>query len=244
MQHRPESRKILVTGASRGIGAAITKRLLDNGWHVIALARDFSDWPQDTPKLELISLDLSDLEALPHQLGEIARMHPDLDGLVLNAGYGQFGSLEEFSYPQIRQMVETNLTQHIYIARALTPRLKRLGYGDLVVIGSEAALSGGRKGAVYSACKFALRGFTQSLREECSQSGVRVSLINPGMVDTPFYDELDFGPGEAPENHLRAEDVADAVEMVLKAHPATVFDEINLNPLKKVIKFRPRQDEK
>jgi 3-hydroxy acid dehydrogenase / malonic semialdehyde reductase len=157
---------------------------------------------------------------------------------VLNAGQGRFGSLEEFSYRQIREMVELNLLQHIYIARALTPRLKRVGRGDLVFIGSEAALNGGRKGAVYSACKFALRGLAQSLRDECSQSGVRVSLINPGMVDTAFYDDLDFAPGEAPENHLRAEDVAETVAMVLGAHPGTVFDEINLNPLKKVIRFK------
>ena len=238
MQSRPEKRKILVTGASRGIGEAITRRLLATGSQVIGVARDFTGWPEGQPHLETLNLDLSDLDGLPHQLGEIVRLHPELDGLVLNAGSGQFGSLEQFSYRQIREMVETNLLQHIFIARALTPRLKRLGYGDLILIGSEAALSGGRKGAVYSACKFALRGFAQSLREECSQSGVRVSLINPGMVDTPFYDDLDFAPGEAPENHLRAEDVADAVEMVLQAHPGTVFDEINLNPLKKVIRFK------
>lgn len=236
--HDLSTRKILVTGASKGIGAAITRRLLEAGCRVVAVARDFSAWPDPAPGLESVSLDLSDLETLPHQMGEIARAHPELDGLVLNAGHGRFGSLEEFSYQQIRDMVELNLLQHIYITRALTPRLKQAGWGDLIFIGSEAALAGGRRGAVYSACKFALRGLAQSLRDECSQSGVRVSLINPGMVDTPFYDDLDFAPGEAAENHLRPEDVADAVIMVLQAHPATVFDEINLNPLKKVIRFK------
>jgi 3-hydroxy acid dehydrogenase / malonic semialdehyde reductase len=236
--HKLTTRKILVTGASRGIGAAITQRLLESGCRVVAVARNFNAWPARAPGLESVTLDLSDLETLPHQLGEIARAHPELDGVVLNAGHGRFGSLEEFSYPQIREMVELNLLQHIYIARALTPHLKKAGRGDLIFIGSEAALTGGRKGAVYSACKFALRGLAQSLREECSQRGVRVSLINPGMVDTPFYDDLDFAPGEAPENHLRPEDVADAILMVLQAHPGTVFDEINLNPLKKVIRFK------
>ncbi|RLW54258.1 MAG: short-chain dehydrogenase, partial [gamma proteobacterium symbiont of Stewartia floridana] len=106
-------------------------------------------------------------------------------------------------------------------------------------IGSESALSGGKRGSLYSACKFALRGFAQSLRAECSTSGARVCLVNPGMVASDFFNELDFRPGDAPENHLRVEDIAEVIHWVLNAHPGTVFDEINLNPLKKVIQFNP-----
>jgi NADP-dependent 3-hydroxy acid dehydrogenase YdfG len=116
--------------------------------------------------------------------------------------------------------------------------MKKIRRGDLIIIGSEAALSGGRRGAVYSACKFALRGFAQSLRDECSNSGIRVCLINPGMVSTDFFKPLDFAPGTDSSQHLRPEDVAEAVRLVLKAHPGTVFDEINLNPLKQVIQFK------
>lgn len=232
-------RKILVTGASRGIGAAVSRRLIDEGMEIVGIGRDFSSWSEIPEGMEIIELDLSDLEKLPHRMGEIARAHPELNGLVLNAGYGRFGSLEEFSYQQIREMVDTNLVQHLFIARSFLPRIKKLNAGDLIIIGSEAALSGGKKGAVYSACKFGLRGFAQSLRDECSGNGVRVSLINPGMVSTEFFDELNFTPGPDPSNHLRAEDIAETVAMVLKAHPGTVFDEINLNPLKRVIQFRP-----
>jgi NADP-dependent 3-hydroxy acid dehydrogenase YdfG len=188
--------------------------------------------------LETVELDLTDLSELPHRLGEIARFHPEIDGLVLNAGYGRFGSLEEFSYHQIREMVDTNLVQHIFVARTFLPRMKKLQHGDLVIIGSEAALSGGKRGAVYSACKFALRGLAQSLREECSNSGIRVCLINPGMVSTAFFKPLAFAPGTDPSQHLRPDDIADAVALVLKAHPGTVFDEINLNPLKQVVQFK------
>ena len=158
---------------------------------------------------------------------------------MLNAGYGRFGSLEEFSYHQIREMVDTNLLQHIFVARTFLPRFKKLNAGDLIIIGSEAALTGGKRGAVYSACKFALRGLAQSLREECSSSGIRVCLINPGMVSTEFFKDLDFAPGPDPANHVRPDDIAETVCLVLKAHPGTVFDEINLNPLKKVIQFKP-----
>ncbi|MCU7922570.1 MAG: SDR family oxidoreductase [Candidatus Thiodiazotropha sp. (ex Dulcina madagascariensis)] len=230
-------RKLLVTGASQGIGGAITRRLLNDGHRVLGIGRDFSGW-SELPGLESIILDLSDLDSLPTRFDEIIRAHGDLDGVILNAGYGRFGSLEEFSYRQIRDLVNVNLLQHLFIARAVLPHLKRSNRGDIILIGSESALAGGRKGAVYSACKFAIRGFAQSLRAECSGSGIRLCLINPGMVDTGFFDSLDFAPGDAPENHLRPDDIAETVSLVLQAHPGTVFDEINLNPLKKVIQFK------
>ncbi|MCG7900406.1 MAG: SDR family oxidoreductase [Candidatus Thiodiazotropha weberae] len=233
------SRKLLISGATHGIGKAISRFLLEQGNEVVGIGRDFSAWTDPPDRLHKVTFDLSDLERLPGCLNEVIRSHPDLDGVVLNAGYGQFGSLEEFSFQQIRQMIDVNLTQHIYIARAMVPQLKKLGRGDIIIIGSESALSGGKRGSLYSACKFALRGFAQSLRAECSTSGARVCLINPGMVDSDFFNELDFRPGDAPENYLRVEDIAEVVHWVLSAHPGTVFDEINLNPLKKVIQSNP-----
>ncbi|MCG7914596.1 MAG: SDR family oxidoreductase [Candidatus Thiodiazotropha lotti] len=233
------SRKLLISGATHGIGKAISRFLLEQGNEVVGIGRDFSAWTDPPDRLHKVTFDLSDLERLPGCLNEVIRSHPDLDGVVLNAGYGQFGSLEEFSFQQIRQMIDVNLTQHIYIARAMVPQLKKLGRGDIIIIGSESALSGGKRGSLYSACKFALRGFAQSLRAECSTSGARVCLINPGMVDSDFFNELDFRPGDAPENYLRVEDIAEVVHWVLSAHPGTVFDEINLNPLKRVIQSNP-----
>lgn len=233
------SRKILVTGASRGIGAAIARHLLALGSRVVGIGRDLSAWRDSAHlNLELIELDLADLDALPGRLQSIARQHKDLDGLVLNAGIGRFASLEEFSYSQIRELLDINLTQHIFVARALLPIIKRQAHSDLIFMGSESALAGGRKGSLYCACKFALRGLAQSLRLECAGSGVRVSLINPGMVATDFFNELDFSPGPDPAHHLRPEDVAEAVALILQAHPGTVFDEITLNPLKRVIDFK------
>ena len=149
----------------------------------------------------------------------------------------RFGSLEQFSPGQIRRLIDLNLTSQILLARTFLPLLKKQGHGNLVFIGSEAALSGGRKGAVYSASKFALRGFAQSLREECAASGVRVGMVNPGMVATGFFRELDFRPGGSPDQHLQPRDVADAVWLMLTARPGAVIDEINLSPQKKVIEF-------
>ncbi len=230
-------RQILITGASHGIGAAIARRLLQEGAKVIGIGRDFSAWEEIPNRFTMVSLDLSDLNALPGRLKQLLADHPDTDGLICNAGSGRFGALEQFSPGQIQSMIDLNLTQHVLMARAVLPLLKRRGFGDLLFMGSEAALVGGRNGAVYSACKFALRGLAQSLRQDCAAGGVRVSLVNPGMVDTGFFEQLDFRPGELPENHIRADDVAAAVLGILSAPPGTVIDEINLSPLKKVIKF-------
>jgi 3-hydroxy acid dehydrogenase/malonic semialdehyde reductase len=230
-------RRIMITGASRGIGAAIARRLLAEGAAVIGIGRDFSVWPKIPEGFTPVTMDLSDLAALPGGLKTLLQEHPGLDGVICNAGHGRFGALEQFSPAQIQGMIDLNLTQHLLVARAVLPGLKRRGFGDLLFMGSESALAGGPRGAVYSACKFALRGLAQSLRQDCAASGVRVSLINPGMVDTDFFDGLDFRPGELPENHIRPQDVADAVATVLAAPPGTVFDEINLSPLKKVIRF-------
>ena len=236
MQHKPHT--MLITGASRGIGMAISRNLLEKGIRVVGIARRFSDNKIDSINFKTEALDLSELDSLPQKLQTISEKYPEIDGIVFNAGYGRFGSLEEFSSQQIRELIDLNLTSQILLARVFIPKLKREGRGDLIFIGSEAALTGSRKGTVYCATKFALRGLAQSLREECATSGVRVSIINPGMVDTSFYKSLAFTPGEDDNAHLLAEDIAAAVWLILSARSGAVIDEINLSPLKKVMQWK------
>ncbi|NOR41166.1 MAG: SDR family NAD(P)-dependent oxidoreductase [Gammaproteobacteria bacterium] len=230
-------RTIVVTGASSGIGRAIALLLLEQGHKVIGVARDFSKAPYDEENFTAVSVDLSDLEKLPAWLDTLAREHHTIDGVICCAGSGRFGSLEEFSYDQIRSLLEINLTSQIYLVRALLPGMKQRGRGDIIFMGSGAARAGGKRGAVYSAAKFGLRGLAQSLREECASNGVRVSIINPGMVKTAFFDNLDFRHGEEPDNYIQPEDVARAALTILEAREGTVFDEINLSPQKKVVRF-------
>ena len=230
-------RTIVVTGASSGIGRAIALLLLEQGHKVIGIARDFSKAPYDEENFTAVSVDLSDLEKLPAWLDTLAREHNTIDGVICCAGSGRFGSLEEFSYDQIRSLLEINLTSQIYLVRALLPGMKQRGRGDIIFMGSGAARTGGKRGAVYSAAKFGLRGLAQSLREECASNGVRVSIINPGMVKTAFFDNLDFRHGEEPDNYIQPEDVARAALTILEAREGTVFDEINLSPQKKVVRF-------
>jgi len=135
-------------------------------------------------------------------------------------------------------LMNLNFTSQVYLTKALLPALKSKANSDLIYIGSEAALKGSRKGSIYCASKFALRGFTQALREECGKSNVRVCLINPGMVKTAFFESLTFEPGDHDSNSISSEDVATAVSYVLESRFQIVIDEINLSPLNKVIKFK------
>jgi NADP-dependent 3-hydroxy acid dehydrogenase YdfG len=230
-------RTLLVTGASRGIGRAVCDRLLRESCRIIGVARHPPRDEMAAPDLILETMDLSRLDQLPAALRDLHKRFPAIDGIICNAGQGRFGSLEEFSPSQIRELIDLNLTGQILLVREFLPTLKAGGKGNIIFIGSESALSGGRKGAVYSATKFGLRGLSQSLREECAGSGVRIGIINPGMVQSDFFNGQGFRPGDQPDAHLLPSDVAEAVWLMLSARSGAVIDEINLSPQKKVIQF-------
>lgn len=232
-----KDRHILVTGSSSGIGRAISERLLKNGAKVIGLARDHSKYKPDSDRYTTFTVDVSDLQQLTASLTEMLAMYPCIDGLISNAGYGDFRGLENFSAQQISSFIIANLTSHMVATRILLPHFKSQKKGDIIFIGSEAGLAGGRKGSLYCAAKFGLRGFSQSIRQECSSRNVRVSIVNPGMVRTDFFKNLNFRPGSAYDNAIAPEDVAIAIMGILKTREGTVIDEINLTPIKKVIDF-------
>ncbi|NKB76313.1 MAG: SDR family NAD(P)-dependent oxidoreductase [Gammaproteobacteria bacterium] len=240
-------RTFLVTGASSGIGRAVTMMLLQRSAKVVGVSRRALIFTAaevdavDTDNFRSIQCDLSDFESLSELLEpEVKRISADVSypliGVALCHGYGDFGSVEQFSNERISRLINTNLTSHIMIARLILPVLKTAGSGDLVFIGSESSLKGGKKGAIYCATKFGLRGFVQSLRPECASANVRIGIVNPGMVDTDFFNHLDFTPGEVRDNRLHAETVANAVMSIFEMPQGAVMDEVSLSPLKTVIR--------
>ncbi len=234
----PVKRTLLVTGASSGIGRAVARRLLAEGHQVIGVSRDSRKFEHAHDGFQAFDLDLADLAELPAKIGSLTQRFPAIDAAVFCAGIGRFGALEQFSYVQIETLITVNFTGLAFLTRALLPHLKHKPRSDLIFIGSEAALKGSRQGAVYCASKFAVRGFTQALREECGKSGLRVALINPGMVNTEFFDNLAFAPGDHQSNYILPEDVAETVSYVLNSRADIVIDEISLSPLNRVVKFK------
>lgn len=231
---------VLVTGASSGIGLAISRRLLECGFSVHGVARDFSKADINHANFHRTELDLACADAIQAGLPPLLKtLDQPLRAVVNNAGIGKMGYLEQLSVTDIQSVLAVNLLSHILVSRLCLPVMKqRAALSDLVFIGSEAALAGGKEGSVYCASKFGLRGFAQSLRQECAKSEVRVSLINPGAVRTAFFDELHFEPGDRDENAILPEDVAATVLAILSMRGGTVVDEINLSPRKRVWQSR------
>ena len=230
-----QRKQALVTGASSGIGLAITRQLLAQGYRVTGISRRGQVTGLDDNFVPE-SLDLEDLERVERRIGELLK-EIAFDCFIHAAGRGDFGSIEQFSRAQIEASMRVNLLSGMLICRGLVPQMRRLGRGRMVFIGSESALQAGRKGSLYSAAKFGLRGFCQALREDCAADGIQVSLVNPGMVRSPFFDAQTFAPGDAAENAIEVEDVAAVVLQILQSSGDIVIDEINLTPRVKSLNF-------
>ncbi len=225
-------RHILITGSSRGIGRATVEALLNSGYAVTGLARS-NDKP--IAGMTFHHADLSDIDTTARLVSHLCNTSP-ISAVVCNAGTGRFGSLETLSPTQISQHLQLNLCSPLVVAKAALPHLKQHPRSDLIFMGSESALTGGRYGSLYSAAKFGLRGAAQALRHECASANCHVGIIQPGMVRTSFFDNLDFEPGESTDNAIDAIEIAKAVQSMLEASDNAVIDEIVINPLKRVVK--------
>ena len=143
----------LVTGASSGIGLAISRSLIAEQCQVIGIARDFTKLDLSSELFTTHSQDLVELEQTAELIKSIAEQQP-IDYFIHSAGAGLFGSIEQFSVNQIDSFIKTNLTSALVISHELIPGMRQARHGRIIFIGSESALQAGKKGALYSSAKF------------------------------------------------------------------------------------------
>ena len=229
---------VLVTGSSSGIGYEITSNLLDLGAKVIGIARNHDKSNLENKNYITYNCDVSIHDKLEILLKQILKNHPQINCLISNAGYGNFGPLENYSTLQINKFLSTNLTSHLVITKHLLPHFKRNKMGDIIFIGSEAGLSGAKNGSLYCTAKFGLKGFSEALSKDVSNNNIRVAMINPGMVRTEFFKNLNFEPGDSDENAISLRDVSSTIAYILGLSRNTIVDEINISASKKAIKFK------
>lgn len=215
----------LVTGASSGIGAATARRLLDDGWRVVAAARRVERMaPLAEAGAETRFLDLADEESIESLAGEMLDRFGRIDALVNNAGIGVYGSVEETPLAEAREQFEVNLFGHARLAQLLLPAMREAGGGTVVVLSSMGGRSHTPLGAWYHASKHALEGWADSLRFELAPFGVRVVVVEPGAVQTEFCEGV-VAPllrrsGEGPYAGL-AQRMAEATESMFRSGKAT-----------------------
>jgi NAD(P)-dependent dehydrogenase (short-subunit alcohol dehydrogenase family) len=200
----------LVTGSSSGIGYETSLLLARNQYVTYASMRNLKKGDelmkiasQETIHLKVIELDVNDHVSVNEAINSILKENGRIDALVNNAGYSVFGSLEELSLEEIKDQFETNFFGAVRAAKAVIPAMRKQSSGTIVNVSS----IGGKVGLLpyftaYHASKFALEGYTESLRQELVEFGINVILIEPGAVGTNFMDNMktgkNYNPNESP----------------------------------------------
>ena len=209
-----EGKVALITGASRGIGAAVARALDAQGVRLALASRSGDDLGLDGALAR--PCDVRRPEDLEAVAAETAERFGGIDILVANAGVGAYGPFLELPPEQLEEMIDVNVKGTLYAVRAALPHLLASDEPDIVTLASEAGRRGLPYEAVYCASKFAQVGFTRALDHELREQGVRCSNVCPGGVATDFA----MGRGRTPDmpalaGMMTSEDVADVVVFVL-----------------------------
>ena len=206
--------RVLVTGCSTGIGRATVRRLQADGHHVVATARDPADL-DGLDGVDRLTLDVTDQASVDAVAARMER----LDGLVNNAGVAVRGALADVPVEDARRVFDVNVFGTLRTTQALLPALHRSPHGVVVNVSSVAGRVGLPYGGVYGASKFALEGLSEALHRELLGRGVRVVVIEPGMVDTGAYERAPTHGREplppTPPPSSTADDVAAAIATAL-----------------------------
>lgn len=222
----------VVTGATSGIGLAVTKKLIEMGYTVYGIGRNF-DKIVSSDKFKKIVCDLTKVFEIERTVKEIKK-EAEIELLVNCAGVGYFGPHEEINVNKIHNMVTLNLEAPLVLAQLFLRDLKKIR-GTIINISSITAKKSSTYGCVYSATKAGLTHFSKGLFDEVRKTGVKVITIHPDITKTPFYDHLDFCQGDDENSYITPECVAGAVEMALSQREGTVVTDVTLQPQRHLI---------
>jgi len=227
----------LVTGASRGIGFSIARRLAQMGARVSICARDAKKLEDAANRLRSEGADVfssaADVASAKDVAAFVAKTEKSLGSieiLVNNAGTGYFGPMQDADEKNWDDVLDTNLKSVFLLSRAIAPGMIERRAGHIINIGSLAGKNAFKGGAIYCASKWGLMGLTECMAEDLREYGIRVSVICPGSVAT------DFGSPASkknPQKMLQPDDIAHAVEMLVTQAPQSFVSEVLIRPTQK-----------
>lgn len=179
---------VLITGCSSGFGLATAQLFLARGWNVIATMR--SPKPElfeNSDRLLMTALDVTDPDSVSNAIAESIVRFKEIDVLVNNAGIGLFSALEATPDEVMRHVFETNTFGVMSVARAIVPHMRERGSGTIVNVTSSVGIAPMPLVAVYTASKYAIEGFSESLAYELGTFGIRVKIVEPGLAPTTSF---------------------------------------------------------
>ncbi len=211
-----ENKLAIVTGASKGIGLATTRLLLEKGAKVAGWSRSAAPIRHDNFKAYPTDLRNADSIAQAYE-ATVKKFGDEVAILVNNAGLGYMAAFEELPLEQWHEMFDTNVHGLFYCSRLVIPGMKQRREGSIINISSTSGRTGSEGFAGYCGSKFAVQGISQAMYKELREFGIKVTCVYPGAVNTHFFDQIDSI--QANDNMLRPEDVAIAIVQVLESSP-------------------------
>lgn len=224
----------IVTGASSGIGAAFSARLIEKGATVYGLARRKENLSRIREKLGEnfipVQMDVTDHDGVKQWIDETFTDDQLPHILINNAGLGYFGNVDELPLDQWKTMMDVNLNGVFYLTRNIVPLMKaNPDHCHIINISSVAGLLGNPQISGYNATKFGLRGFSEALFKELRYDKIKVSTMFPGSIATEFFDNAD-GTNIHP-NMMQPGDVADTLIHLLETPDNLLINEVTMRPL-------------
>jgi NAD(P)-dependent dehydrogenase (short-subunit alcohol dehydrogenase family) len=210
--HGNRNKKVaVVTGSSSGIGFETSLLLAKNGFFTYATMRNLNKSQgiidlkhKEKLPLEVLQLDVTDDKSVKEAIGKIANERETIDVLVNNAGYALVGPLEELFIQEFKEQFETNVFGVIRVLQEVLPIMRKRRHGTIVNIGSVAGKIGFPLTSAYVSSKFALEGLSESMAYEVEQFGLKVVLIEPGVIKTNFDNNLKIGKKVSTINDLNS----------------------------------------
>lgn len=221
----------LITGATKGIGAALVEAFIEREFNIIALAKTPQRLEQLTRRFKSVypfTCDVASVSDAATTFEAIRSVTHRIDVAINNAGIGYFEPISETSFEHWQQTIGVNLTGAFLMTQHTIPLLRQSDRPHIFNILSTAAKKGFTNCGAYSASKFGLLGFTEVLREEMRPYGIKVTAVIPGSVDTPFWEEQNSGFDTS--KMLKPNDVAKSILFAYEQSPNNMIEEITLKP--------------
>ena len=182
------AKTVLITGASTGIGRATALAFQARGWNVAATMRSTEDGQDlaEFPQVQVTRLDVTDSASIADAVGNATSTFGAIDVLVNNAGFGAYGALEVTSLATITRQFDTNVIGLLGVTKAVIPSMREKGSGIIINISSVGGRMTFPLGSLYHGSKFAVEGISEALVYELAPLGIKVKIIEPGLIDTDF----------------------------------------------------------